>query len=277
MASATSTDQTQAIASVFNRVAMGYDRQALRFFSYSADKMVARLNPKAGEKLLDVATGTGAVALAAAQAVGAGGRVVGIDIAEAMLAEAEKKIRKFGINNIDLHTMDASALDFRAGYFDAVTCAYALFFLPDMQAGLQEWQRVLKPGGSVIFTSFGPAAFRPMLDLFMARLALHDVATDPAAGARLNDPAQCRQLLTAAGLTDVEVVTEQLGYHLKDAAEWWEIVYNAGLRGMLEKLAPHKRAVFQREHMQEVQALVTDPGLWLNVETLFSYARKPLA
>lgn len=277
MASAPSTDPAQAIASVFNRVAMGYDRQALRFFSYSADKMVTRLNPKAGEKLLDVATGTGAVALAAAQAVGAGGRVVGIDIAEAMLAEAEKKIRKFGINNVDLHTMDASALDFRAGYFDAVTCAYALFFLPDMQAGLQEWKRVLKPGGSVIFTSFGPAAFRPMLDLFMARLALHDVATDPAAGARLNDPTQCRQLLTAAGLTDVEVVTEQLGYHLKDAAEWWEIVYNAGLRGMLDKLAPHKRDVFQREHMQEVQALVTDPGLWLNVETLFSYARKPLA
>lgn len=277
MASAPSTDPAQAIASVFNRVAMGYDRQALRFFSYSADKMVARLNPKAGEKLLDVATGTGAVALAAAQAVGAGGRVVGIDIAEAMLAEAEKKIRKFGINNVDLHTMDASALDFRAGYFDAVTCAYALFFLPDMQAGLQEWKRVLKPGGSVIFTSFGPAAFRPMLDLFMARLALHDVATDPAAGARLNDPMQCRQLLTAAGLTDVEVVTEQLGYHLKDAAEWWEVVYNAGLRGMLDKLAPHKRDVFQREHMQEVQALVTDPGLWLNVETLFSYARKPLA
>ncbi len=275
MANATSEEQAPGIAAVFNRVAMGYDRQALRFFPYSADKMVARLKPKPGEKVLDVATGTGAVALAAAQAVGAGGRVVGIDIAEAMLAEAEKKIRKFGINNIDLHTMDASALDFRSGYFDSVTCAYALFFLPDMQAGLNEWKRVLKPGGSIIFTSFGPAAFRPMLDLFMARLALHDVVTDPAAGARLNDPAQCRQLLAAAGLTDVEVVTEQLGYHLKDATEWWEIVYNAGLRGMLDKLAPHSRDVFQREHLQEVGELVTESGLWLNVETLFSVGRKP--
>ena len=275
MASATSTEQTQGIAAVFNRVASGYDRQALRFFSCSANKMVARLNPQPGEKVLDVATGTGAVALAAAQAVGASGRVVGIDLAEAMLAQAEKKIRKFGISNIDLHTMDAAALDFRSGYFDSVTCAYALFFLPDMQAGLNEWKRVLKPGGNVIFTSFGPAAFRPMLDLFMARLEHHGVATDPAAGARLNDPAQCHQLLTTAGLTETEVVTEQLGYHLKDATEWWEIVYNAGLRGMLDKLAPHSRDVFQREHMLEVAELVTEPGLWLNVETLFSFGRKP--
>ena len=275
MANATSQEEAPGIAAVFNRVAQGYDRQALRFFPHSADKMIARLKPKPGEKILDVATGTGAVALAAAQAVGASGRVVGIDIAEAMLAEAEKKIRKFGISNIDLHTMDATALDFRSSYFDSVTCAYALFFLPDMQAALTEWKRVLKLGGNIIFTSFGPAAFRPMLDLFMARLALHDVVTDPAAGARLNDPAHCRQLLTAAGLIDVEVVTEQLGYHLKDATEWWEIVYNAGLRGMLDKLAPHSREVFEREHLQEVAELVTETGLWLNVETLFSFGRRP--
>ena len=275
MASATPEEQTQGIAAVFNRVAQGYDRPALRFFSYSADKMVARLNPQLGEKILDVATGTGAVALAAAQAVGASGRVVGIDIAEAMLAQAEEKIRKFGISNIDLHTMDATALDFRSGYFDSVACAYALFFLPDMQAGLNEWRRVLKPGGSVMFTSFGPAAFRPMLDLFMARLAHHGVVTDPAASARLKDPARCRQLLTAAGLTDIEIVTEQLGYHLKDATDWWEIIYNAGFRGMLDKLAPHSRDVFQHEHVQEVEKLVTESGLWLDVETLFSFGRKP--
>lgn len=275
MASATSTEHTQGIAAVFNRVAHGYDRPALRFFSYSADKMVARLKPRPGEKILDVATGTGAVALAAAQAVGEHGRVVGIDIAEAMLEQAEKKIRKFGIDNIDLHIMDAAALDFRSGYFDSVVCAYALFFLPDMQVGLNEWGRVLKPGGSVMFTSFGPEAFRPMLDLFMARLAHHGVATDPVAGARLNDPMQCHQLLNAAGLIDTEVVNEQLGYHLKDAADWWEIVYNAGLRGMLDKLAPDRRDIFQREHIQEVAGLVTERGLWLNVDTLFSFGRKP--
>ena len=67
MASTIPEEQTQHIAAVFNRVALGYDRPALRFFPYSADKMIARLNPKPGEKLLDVATGTGAVALAAAQ------------------------------------------------------------------------------------------------------------------------------------------------------------------------------------------------------------------
>ena len=89
--------QSRSVADVFNLIAAGYDREALRFFPYAADRLIARLKPAHGIKILDIATGTGVVALAAAQAVGAAGRVVGIDLAEGMLEQAEKKLRQFGI------------------------------------------------------------------------------------------------------------------------------------------------------------------------------------
>jgi ubiquinone/menaquinone biosynthesis C-methylase UbiE len=269
--------QSRDIAGVFNQIAAGYDREALRFFPYAADRLIARLKPAPGIKILDIATGTGVVALAAAQAVGAAGRVVGIDIAEGMLAQAEKKIRQFGIANVDLHTMDAMQLDFRSAYFDSVVCSYGLFFLPDIPAALREWKRVLKPAGGLMFTSFGTAAFHPMIDLFMARFEHFCPGAHPVVAAKLNTPEQCRDLLVAAGYADVAVTSEPLGYHLKGAADWWEVVYNSGLRGLLDQLPVDTRFTFQQEHMEEVNRLMTAQGLWLNAETLFSFGRKPAA
>ena len=118
------------MTAVFNRVARGYDDPALRFFPFGADRLIVRLDPDREAKILDVATGTGAVALAAAQAVGAEGRVMAIDLAEGMLDRLQEKIVKFGIRNIDRHVMDAATLEFRRDYFDFVVCSFGIFFCP---------------------------------------------------------------------------------------------------------------------------------------------------
>lgn len=134
--------------------------------------MIARLNLVPGTKLLDVATGTGVVAMAAAQAVGEQGRVVAIDLAEAMLDRLQEKIANFGIRNIDL-------------------CV--------MEAGLREWARVLKPGGRVMFSVFGERSFQPMMERLIRRLEQHGVVTnnDPSACAlkRLPDPSRLRNAI----------------------------------------------------------------------------------
>lgn len=270
---------TRRIAAVFNQVAPGYDSPALRFFPFTADRLIQRLQPARGEKILDVATGTGAVALAAAQAVGPEGRVTGIDLAESMLRRLEDKIRQFGIANIDLHVMDAAALDFRRDYFHHTVCSFGLFFLPDMTAALRDWVRVLKPGGTLVFTAFGAEAFQPLLRLFFEALARHGVGPEDnapiTAAQRLYDPAYCRSLLSDAGLTEAVVHTEQLGYHLKDGREWWTVVWNSALRGWVERLPVEARAEFERAHVAEVDTLTTADGLWLNVETHFALGRKP--
>lgn len=267
-------EHKQRVTAVFNRVASGYDKEALRFFPFCADRLIARLQPARGAKVLDVATGTGAAAVAAAQAVGPSGRVIGIDLAEEMLERAQRNVEKMRLTNVDLHLMDAEALEFRDGYFDLAISGFGLFFLPDMLAGLKGWRRVVKPGGRVAFTGFGAQAFQPMLELFRARMESYGVPF-AAAAQRLADPERCRTLLRDAGFEDVDVGMEPLGYHLQCVDEWWDVVWNSGLRGMVERLAPGLQTRFRAEHLAEVGALFTGQGLWLNVETVFSAGRRP--
>lgn len=272
-------DPRQRVIAMFNLVASGYDNAVLRFFPFCADRLIARLKPAPGAKLLDVATGTGVVALAAAQAVGIQGRVMAIDLAEAMLDRLQEKIAKFGIANIDLHVMDAGALEFRRDYFDYVVCSFGIFFLPDVPAALKEWTRAVKPGGRVAFTVFGKRAFQPMMDLFIKRLqgygvlSSEDIST--SASMRLADPDRCHQLLSQAGLAPVEVTTEQFGYHLKDEFQWWEVLWNSGTRGWIEQIPPSQRETFKAEHLSEIRPLPDEQGLWLDVETHLAMGSKP--
>jgi ubiquinone/menaquinone biosynthesis C-methylase UbiE len=268
------------ITAVFNQVAPGYDSPALRFFPFTADRLIQRLQPARGEKILDVATGTGAVALAAAQAVGPEGRVTGIDLAESMLARLEEKIRQFGIANLDLHVMNAAALDFRRDYFHHTVCSFGLFFLPDMLAGLKEWVRVTRPGGQVMFTCFGPAAFQPLSNLFIRRVEQYGITlpvqSPRVAAESLKNPDTCLDLLRRAGLMDVAVQSEQKGYHLKDGNEWWEVIWNSGYRGMVEQIPPEQQARFRQEHLAEVGEYATPNGLWMDVEVYFASGTKPV-
>jgi SAM-dependent methyltransferase len=219
------------------------------------------------------------VALAAAQAVGDQGRVMAIDLAEAMLDRFQEKIVKFGIRNIDLHVMDAGSPEFRRDYFDYVVCSYGIFFLSDMSAALREWVRVLKPGGRVVFTTFGKSAFQPMMELFIKRLQRYGVLSpddaSTAPGMRLADPERCRDLLSNAGLRQIEVTTEQLGYHLKDESQWWDVLWNSSTRGRIEQIPPAQREPFKTEHLAEIHPLVGEQGLWLDVETHFAGGTKP--
>jgi ubiquinone/menaquinone biosynthesis C-methylase UbiE len=272
-------DPRARVIAIFDLVAAGYDDAALRFFPFCADRLIARLNPAPGTKLLDIASGTGVVALAAAQAVGDQGRVMAIDLAEAMLDRFQEKIVKFGIRNIDLHVMDAGALDFRRDYFDYAVCSFGIFFLPDMSAALREWLRVLKPGGRVVFTTFGKSAFQPMMELFIERLQRYGVLSpddgSAPAGMRLADPGRCRDLLSSAGLRQIEVTTEQLGYHLKDESQWWDVLWNSGTRGWIGQIPPAQQELFKAETLAEIHPLVGEQGLWLDVETHFAGGTKP--
>ncbi|UCH53467.1 MAG: class I SAM-dependent methyltransferase [Pseudomonadota bacterium] len=272
MTEATAQATPSQVAAVFDLVAPGYDQEALRFFPFIADRLIAQLRPAAGDKLLDVACGTGAVAIAAAQAVGPGGRVTAIDLSEGMLARLQAKLTKFGVANVDLHVMDGGALEFRRDYFNHVVSSFGLFFLSDMSSALAQWRRVTRPGGTVMFTSFAPLAFTPMIDLLRARLVDAGVDMPPQ---ELADSNECQALMTAAGLMDVNVKTEQMGYHLRNELEWWEIVWHSALRGPCERLAPAQLEEVRVAHLEEVACLRTDKGLWLNVETHFVRGRKP--
>lgn len=268
----------QRTSALFDKVAEGYEHPYSRYFPFSADKILFLLKPKRGEKILDIATGTGVVATTLAKAIEPG-RVHAIDLSQGMLAQLEKSIEKHGTSNIDIHVMDAESLEFRKEYFDTVVCSFGLFFLPDMLAGLKEWVRVIKPGGTLLFTSFGQKAFQPMTKLLLDRLEQYGVEVPKdrtkTGWYKLATPGQGTALMQQAGLTDINVVSKQLGFHISSATEWWEVVWNAGLRGLVDQVPEDQMNQFRKEHLAEVSKLKAKDGIWLDAEVLFFKAAKP--
>jgi ubiquinone/menaquinone biosynthesis C-methylase UbiE len=267
------------LAAVFDRVAGGYDRAALRLFPFAADRMVYDLRIAAGEKVLDVGTGTGAAALAAARLAGPKGRVMGVDIAEDMLDRAYANAERQGLANLDLHAMDAEQLEFRAGYFDAVVCAATVYLLPDMFQALKEMRRVLKPGGRLVFSGLGVGALQPMAGLLLA--ALEEAGVDLSAGPgplfwqRLGAPEDYTSLLLQSGFQDVRVETRQLGYHLASANDWWDVVWYTELRGLVDEVPEDAVGRFRVAHQEVVEGLRSEDGIWLDGETVFALGAKP--
>lgn len=266
----------EPLVASYNRVAAGYDTQ--RYVQVRANRLVELVGLPRGAKVLDVATGTGWAALAAAQVVGAAGQVVGVDISPGMLAQARRKAAMAGLTHVEFREGDAQQLDFAPDSFDAVLCASAIFFLPDMLAAVHAWQRVTTPGGWVAFTMSGDTLFHPMGTMFNARLARYGVRLpSPQRTQGLEDPAQCRTLLYKAGFEDIAVHTEPLGYYLPEVEAYWEdtVAWNGSRLGRLSQIPPEQREQFRAEHLAEVRTLVTDRGLWVDVPCHIAMGRKP--
>ncbi len=134
----------------WNRVAAGWEKWD-RFFdeqmAFLNHRLVADARLRSGHRVLDLGSGTGYPALLAAQTVGSSGSVIGIDLAEAMLAAAERKAQRLGLTNVIFRTGDVTTFPFEAASFEAVTSRFCLMFLPEIPAASREITRVLKPGG----------------------------------------------------------------------------------------------------------------------------------
>ncbi len=264
------------IIQVFDLVAGGYDHPALRYFPFCADYCVSRCELRPGEKVLDVACGTGVVATAAAQCVRPGGRVFAVDLSAAMLDRTEQNAKKMQLDNIDLHQMDGQRLEFRKDYFHATLCSFGLFFMPAMDEALRQWVRVTRPGGRILFTSFSETAFQPFLDCFFGQLQDYGIETakNPALQ-QLSVAENCRAMLQQAGAEEVEVEQKQFGYHFDSAEDWWSVLWNAGLRGRLTGLEPGVLERFRQEHLAGIERYRTDKGFWLDVPVLITHGIKP--
>lgn len=255
----------------FNTVAEGYDNPSLRFFPESAKNLPQYLDPRGNEHVLDVATGTGHAAIAIAGHL-PNGRVTGVDFSEGMLARARAKTEAMGIRNIGLHHMDMQALDFPDNVFDAAVFSFSIFFVEDMAGLLRHVMGKVKPGGKMLATSFYEGTFSPLVDVFFDRIKNYGIERPPMW--RFSVPEECTALLKKAGLSEIRIDTRDLGYYLADAGQWWDVVWNAGLRRFVSGLSPDNLARFKKEHLEEIDALSTGSGIWLEVKVLYAQGVK---
>ena len=141
----------QQDAGSYDPVADDFDQFEERFSAHLPARIISLARLRAGQKVLDVGSGTGLVAAQVAQAVGSEGEAVGIDLSEGMLAVARKKAQQSALSDrLSFQKMDAENLEFSDCYFDAVVSLYALRHFPDPLRALQEMHRVVRPGSRVV-------------------------------------------------------------------------------------------------------------------------------
>ena len=128
-------------------------------FAAATERMLTLAGVGPGSRVLELGTGAGDVAIFAA---GRGARVIATDLSEAMLDVARQAARDAGAKEVEFRRMDASALGFAPGEFDAVIGRQVLMFLPDLPAALAGIRRVLRPGGKFAAIVWGPLAENPL-------------------------------------------------------------------------------------------------------------------
>ena len=139
------TSAPPGIAGVFDRAADTYDTVGVPWFGPVAQGLVEELDVQPGERVLDLATGTGWTSRIVARR---GAQVIGADISAELLAFASEQAKAEGLN-ITYQLSDAEKLPFADGTFDAVVTSEVLEHIPNDSGALAELSRVLKPGSAV--------------------------------------------------------------------------------------------------------------------------------
>jgi len=140
----------------------GWDKAALYYETFwhqqlkpAQDLLLQMTAIQPGEKVLDIACGTGLVSFRAAEQAGRNGFVLGTDISDKMIEAASGIGKEKSIQNVVFKRMDAEQLEVEDNSFDVVICALGLMYVPDPMLAMSEMLRVLKPGGRIVAAVWG--------------------------------------------------------------------------------------------------------------------------
>jgi len=262
----------------FDTVASGYDHPSLAFFPQTAARMIELLELKPTDNLLDVCTGTGVVALVAAEKLSTSeagtGKVIGIDLSNGMLERARLKADEKNLTNTEFLQMDLDALEFSSENFDLACSSFGLFFMEDMSWALSNISRVVKNTGKIAISTFTGDAFLPMSDIFLQCYNSFGKEVPALSWKRLSTEALIMEQFEAVGISNVKIHHVPLGYQMNDAKMWWDVVWNTGYRALLNQLTADQQIEFKEKHMAEIAELIGDVGVWFNTEVLIAIAEK---
>ncbi|MDH3599932.1 MAG: class I SAM-dependent methyltransferase [Candidatus Tectomicrobia bacterium] len=268
----------EGVVGVFSRAASTYDSYGPRFFAQLGQRLVEVSHITPGAHVLDVATGRGAVLFAAEAQVGPDGHAVGIDLAENMVRETTAEIQRTGRQNVEMHQMSAEQLDFPDASFDSVLCGFALWFFPQPHHTLQEFFRVLKPGGRVGLTTWAEDCPFLMWIRQEMRNSLPPQAPQLAGGQEapsFDTPAKLETALQQTGFEGIQISMEEHDYVYSIEEEWWLSLWSGGLRSRFEQLEAPELEKFKADIFRKVQVMKQPDGIHTVWRALFALAQKP--
>jgi ubiquinone/menaquinone biosynthesis C-methylase UbiE len=230
-----------------------------------------------GERMLDVACGTGIVARIAARKLGNTGSVTGLDASAPMLAAARAAATAEGVV-VEWREGSAVELPFADAAFDVVLSQQGLQFFPDKPSALREMNRVLRPGGRLVLSVWGPIERSPGFAVLAEALTRH---VSPAAGGLLasgpfglGDAEELRALIAGADFKDITVrpAVKTLRYPSPDEFVLGYVASSA-LASAVGDADERARASLLAEVGAKLAAAVDDRGLGFPIETNIAIAR----
>jgi SAM-dependent methyltransferase len=245
-----------------------------------SERMLALAQPGPGERVLELACGAGGPGLQAAALVGPAGEVVLSDVSIEMTAIASARAAALGLGNTTGRALDLEDIDEPDAAYDVVLCREGLMLVPDPARAAREIRRVLRPGGRVVATVWGPRAENPWLGI------VFDVVSDalgtptPPPGIphpfSLADADELAEVFRRAELADVGVSALSTPYHADTVDEWWQ--RTAALAGPLAQRlaalpAPAASALRARANAA-IAAYETPTGLEIPGVSLVASARR---
>lgn len=269
----------------WNRVAGGWEKWD-RFFdeqmAFLNHRLVADARLRSGMRVLDLGSGTGYPALLGAQTVGQSGSVVGLDLAEHMLAVAERKAKRLSLHNVSFKTGDVTALPFEADSFDALTSRFCLMFLPEIPKAAAEIARVLKPGGWVAAAVWSAPEKNPSIGLSMEAIkkVVELPPPDPTAPGifRLAKPGDLADMLQQAGLVDVTDQEFLAEWSYESEEEYYTSLMEiaAPVQNLMAKLSDAQKHDVKRRIMQAASNYRQADRVTFPIAVRMVAGRKPL-
>jgi ubiquinone/menaquinone biosynthesis C-methylase UbiE len=246
-------------------------------FAPGAQYLVELAAPVPGERVLDVACGTGIVARRAVARVGSGGKVVGVDINEGML-EVARKVSTDVHPAIEWQQGDATDMPLPDRAFDVVLCQQGLQFFPDRPTALGEMNRVLVQNGRLVLSALRSIEHNPGYRLLAEALERH---VGPDAGAMMRSPFpslsadELRDLITGAGFRDVRIFLGVGPVRYPSVEEFlqWEGA-SSPLAGPIWALRDDVREALIRDVGEALRTYTDDDGIVFPTETYLAAARR---
>jgi ubiquinone/menaquinone biosynthesis C-methylase UbiE len=231
----------------------------------------AALQP--GERVLDVACGTGVVTRLAAERLGDSGSLLGTDVNPGML-EVARSVADGA--RIKWHEADAESLPFADESFDVVLCQMGLQFIPNKLASLREMRRVLASGGRAVLNLPGPEP-EPMA-VFADALARH---VDPKVASFLHlvfslyEPDEVREIMGSAGFRDIDVRRATKELRVPPPEQFmWQYIHSTPIAGVLAELDEERRAALERDVCTQWLEYCADGAMTLQVGMTTAIGRR---
>jgi ubiquinone/menaquinone biosynthesis C-methylase UbiE len=236
-----------------------YARYAYILMEPWTDDLISQALCEKGERVLDIACGTGLVASRVNLVSNAECKVTGIDINEGMLNVAKKNA------NVEWHLGSATELPFKDGSFDVVLCQQGLQYFPDRAAAAREMARVLIPGGRVSLNVWGSLDRQPFYVALVDSIGEFlgaEAATAFDLAFSLNTSEELRQLADDAGLRDIKVRFEHRTIRFHDLREMVAGFMQATpIAGQFMSLSEDRRNAFVGRVSELLKGYVDDAGM----------------